>query len=76
MKSLKIMDIPISDAAEKIAAETVIPYPPGIPLLLQGEIITQDKLESLKKLIQDQAKIQGGSMLKQNKLKVFSEVKI
>ena len=74
MKNLEIIDIPISESINRVAAETVIPYPPGIPLLLQGEKITQDKVENLKRLIQDQAKFQGGSMLKQHKLKVFSEV--
>jgi arginine/lysine/ornithine decarboxylase len=74
MKKLEIIDIPISESVNRVAAETVIPYPPGIPLLLQGEKITQDKVENLKRLIQDQAKFQGGSMLKQHKLKVFSEV--
>jgi arginine/lysine/ornithine decarboxylase len=74
MKNLEIIDIPISESVNRVAAETVIPYPPGIPLLLQGEKITQDKVENLKRLIQGQAKFQGGSMLKQHKLKVFSEV--
>jgi arginine/lysine/ornithine decarboxylase len=71
MKNLEIIDIPISEAAERVAAEMVIPYPPGIPLLLEGERITLDKVESLKRLVNDQAKFQGGSLLKQNKLKVF-----
>jgi arginine/lysine/ornithine decarboxylase len=76
MKSLEMIDIPISEAVNRVAAETVIPYPPGIPLLLQGEKITQAKVENLKRLIQAQAKFQGGSVLKQNKLKVFTEVYI
>jgi arginine/lysine/ornithine decarboxylase len=71
MKSLEIVEIPISESVNKVAAETVIPYPPGIPLLLQGEKITHDKVENLVQLIQTQAKFQGGSLLKQNKLKVF-----
>jgi arginine/lysine/ornithine decarboxylase len=71
MKYLKIMDIPISEAADRVAAEEVIPYPPGIPLLLQGEKITREKLDSLKTLLDSQAKFQGGSLLKQNRLKVF-----
>lgn len=76
MKSLEMIDIPISEAVNRVAAETVIPYPPGIPLLLQGEKITQAKVENLKRLLQDQAKFQGGSVLKQNMLKVFMEVYI
>lgn len=73
MKKLKIMEIPISEAEGMVAAENVIPYPPGVPLLLEGEIITLDKLESLCRLLDNQAKFQGGSLLKHNQLKVFSE---
>ena len=65
----------ISEAAEMVAAETIIPYPSGIPLLLQGEKITQDKLEGLKRLINNEVKFQGGSSLKQNKIKVFDTKK-
>jgi arginine/lysine/ornithine decarboxylase len=71
MKNFEKMDILLSESAEMVAAETIIPYPPGIPLLLQGEKITQDKLEGLIRLINDQAKFQGGSNLKQYKIKVF-----
>lgn len=74
MKNLEMIEIPILDAAGRVAAETIIPYPPGIPLLLQGEEVSHDKLESLQRLISTQAKFQGGSLLKQNKIKVFSEV--
>ncbi len=71
MNKRKEENIFISEASGKIAAETVIPYPPGIPLLLKGELITEDKLERLKQLIADNARFQGGSLLKQNMLKVF-----
>ncbi|MCQ6281846.1 aminotransferase class I/II-fold pyridoxal phosphate-dependent enzyme [Bacillus sp. EB600] len=71
MKNFEVIDISLSEAAGMVAAEMIIPYPPGIPLLLQGEKITQDRLEGLIRLINDQAKFQGGSSLKQNKIKVF-----
>lgn len=74
MKGLESMEIPISKSVNRVAAETIIPYPPGIPLLLQGEKITQDKVKSLIQLIQTKSKFQGGSLLKQNMVKVFSEV--
>jgi arginine/lysine/ornithine decarboxylase len=75
MRNLHTIDISISEAVGKIAAETVIPYPPGIPLLLQGEKITEDKLENVKQLLNNQAKLQGGLTLKQNKIKVFLDTK-
>ncbi len=42
--------IKIENATGLIAAETIIPYPPGIPLLVPGEIITQEVSDYLKKI--------------------------
>jgi arginine/lysine/ornithine decarboxylase len=71
MNKRKAVNIIITEAAGKIAAETVIPYPPGIPLLLKGERITGERIEILKRLIADHARFQGGSVLDQKMLKVF-----
>jgi arginine/lysine/ornithine decarboxylase len=40
--------IPLDQAAGEISAELVIPYPPGIPVLAPGDVITVEKLEYLK----------------------------
>lgn len=40
--------IPLEQAAGEISAELVIPYPPGIPVLAPGDVITVEKLEYLK----------------------------
>ncbi len=40
--------VPLAQAAGMVAAEAVIPYPPGIPVLLPGEIISAVKLECLR----------------------------
>lgn len=40
--------IPLAQAAGEISAELVIPYPPGIPVLAPGDVITVEKLEYLK----------------------------
>jgi len=42
-------------AAGRISAELVAPYPPGIPVLAPGEVITRDALAALRA-----AKAQGG----------------
>ena len=34
-----------------MAAASIIPYPPGIPLLLAGERVTESHLKSLKSLL-------------------------
>jgi len=42
-------------AVDRISAELVAPYPPGIPVLAPGEVITADALAALR-----EAKAQGG----------------
>jgi len=39
--------IPLEHAAGEISAELVIPYPPGIPVLAPGDVITVEKLDYL-----------------------------
>ncbi|MBR7554276.1 aminotransferase class I/II-fold pyridoxal phosphate-dependent enzyme [Allobacillus sp. GCM10007491] len=39
--------VPWSKAVERLAAETITPYPPGIPLILRGERIREKDLEVL-----------------------------
>jgi arginine/lysine/ornithine decarboxylase len=66
-------EVPISKAEGKVCAETVIPYPPGIPLLLRGELITKGKIMHLNRLVRDGSRFHGGSLLDQGLLKVFIE---
>jgi arginine/lysine/ornithine decarboxylase len=39
--------IPLAEASGEISTELVIPYPPGIPVLAPGEVITDEKLTYL-----------------------------
>lgn len=41
-----------------IEAEAVIPYPPGIPVILKGERITTEHIEILEQLIERDINIQ------------------
>ncbi|MCO1576290.1 ornithine decarboxylase [Crossiella sp. SN42] len=41
-------DVPAEQAAGRIAAETISPYPPGVPAVLPGERITQDVVDYLR----------------------------
>ena len=63
--------ISLSDACGSIAAETIIPYPPGIPLIQKGEIITYDMIRTCINLLDQGAKIQGGIYLDQQEIQVF-----
>jgi arginine decarboxylase len=42
--------IPIAQAAGHISAETLCPYPPGIPITLPGERITSEQIEFLQQI--------------------------
>jgi arginine/lysine/ornithine decarboxylase len=39
--------IPLGEASGEISTELVIPYPPGIPVLAPGEVITTEKVDYL-----------------------------
>ncbi len=40
--------VPLAEAVGKVSAELVIPYPPGIPVLAPGDVISPDKVEYLQ----------------------------
>ncbi|MBD2570097.1 aminotransferase class I/II-fold pyridoxal phosphate-dependent enzyme [Anabaena lutea] len=42
--------LPLEKTQERICAEIICPYPPGIPVLMPGEIITQSALEYLQQI--------------------------
>lgn len=72
MEKLTQKEVRIEKALNLVCAETVIPYPPGIPLLLKGETITIDKLNQLNRLLQSGARFQGSSSVKEGWIKIFS----
>ncbi|PPS45974.1 aminotransferase class I/II-fold pyridoxal phosphate-dependent enzyme [Chroococcidiopsis sp. TS-821] len=43
--------VPISQASDRICAELVCPYPPGIPVLMPGEIINRQALDYLQQIL-------------------------
>jgi arginine decarboxylase len=45
------LSISIDDAVGKISAESICPYPPGIPVLIPGEIITSEALDYLRSIL-------------------------
>lgn len=44
-------EVPFSQAEGRICAERIIPYPPGVPLILPGERISKEILNSLQTLL-------------------------
>ncbi len=51
--------IPLQEAGGKICASTVSAFPPCVPILLPGEVITEDKIEYLHSLKENHATITG-----------------
>lgn len=43
--------VPIAQAADRVCVELICPYPPGIPVLLPGEMITPDALDYLQQVL-------------------------
>ena len=73
MDNFESMDVPIAEAVGFVCAETIIPYPPGIPLLLKGEEITNERINQLQRLLEAGARFQGGSLLTLGKVKVLKK---
>lgn len=67
----KVEIIPLSEATGRVCAESIIPYPPGIPLLLPGELIKSEDIKQIHNLLEAGSRFQGGENIKQHNLKVF-----
>jgi arginine decarboxylase len=51
--------IPLEESAGRMAGEWIVPYPPGIPEIFPGELITEAVVERLKSWRRQGALIQG-----------------
>jgi len=67
----KVKIIPLSEAIGRVCAESIIPYPPGIPLLLPGELIKREDIKQILNLLEAGSRFQGGENIMQHNLKVF-----
>lgn len=43
----------IDQCLGKIAYESIVPYPPGIPLINPGEVVTKEAIDQLKKMVSE-----------------------
>ena len=57
-------EIPVKDAFGRISAETITPYPPGIPVLLPGERIGEKEVRLLQDLFQGSGILKSASKSK------------
>ncbi|WP_377559102.1 aminotransferase class I/II-fold pyridoxal phosphate-dependent enzyme [Ornithinibacillus salinisoli] len=58
MNKQKTNKVTLSEAVGCIAAESIIPYPPGIPLIVKGEKIQETHISQINQLIEQGATIQ------------------
>ncbi|WP_047980695.1 aminotransferase class I/II-fold pyridoxal phosphate-dependent enzyme [Ornithinibacillus contaminans] len=58
MHRLRTKTVLIEHAKDQVAAEAIIPYPPGIPVILKGERITEEQIRLIQHLIQQGATFQ------------------
>ena len=63
----------VEESIGEIAAERVTPYPPGIPLLVPGERITEAIVQQIQYLIESGARFQGNRDIYQGKITVFEK---
>ncbi|MEC1719975.1 aminotransferase class I/II-fold pyridoxal phosphate-dependent enzyme [Schinkia azotoformans] len=71
MKKFKKERVPLLQTKDHIAAVSVIPYPPGIPLILEGEKITNSHINQLLELLNAGAYLQNHRDILENGLEVF-----
>lgn len=62
--------LPLAQTNKRICAEIVCPYPPGIPVLMPGEVITKSVLEYLQQIQAMGASISGCNDISLKTLKV------
>ncbi|MDD2497717.1 MAG: aminotransferase class I/II-fold pyridoxal phosphate-dependent enzyme [Desulfitobacteriaceae bacterium] len=55
----KTKAVPFEESAGEISAEGIMAYPPGIPLICPGEKITQEIVDYVRILKQENAELQG-----------------
>lgn len=65
--------IPIKEAAGYISADQIMIYPPGIPLLVPGEVITEEIIKEYTRLIRQGNKVIGTLQKKDIRIKVIKE---
>lgn len=63
--------IPLQEAIGRICADMVIPYPPGIPVLMYGEKITKEHVQYIHELQETGARFQGSVHIQEKHICVY-----
>ncbi|MGZ4135730.1 MAG: aminotransferase class I/II-fold pyridoxal phosphate-dependent enzyme [Tumebacillaceae bacterium] len=51
--------VPLKEAAGRIIAEFIMVYPPGIPIVMPGEVVTEDNIEYIIAHVKEGLPVQG-----------------
>ena len=70
------ISIPLEDSVGLISAEFLMAYPPGIPILCPGEIITQEIVDYVGALKAAKLFVQGTEDPEVNNIKIVSDLQI
>lgn len=46
--NIKKVECKLEDSANKVCGQAIVPYPPGIPLIMPGEVITKDIIDIIE----------------------------
>ncbi|ANE47417.1 arginine decarboxylase [Paenibacillus swuensis] len=65
--------IPFTESADRIIAEFIYVYPPGIPILLPGEVISQENIDYIMEHVQVGLPVKGPEDRSIQNIKVISE---
>jgi arginine decarboxylase len=63
--------VPLSEARDHVCAEQVIPYPPGIPLLMPGEVLSAEMIDYVQYLLRQHIKIVGPQDLQMKTVRII-----
>lgn len=70
------VSIPLADSIGQISAEFAMAYPPGIPVICPGEIITREIVNYIKAMKDAELYVQGTEDPEVNNIKVVSDLQI
>lgn len=51
--------VPLDESVGRIAKEALVPYPPGVPLLMPGELVEGEHVEMLRELLKSGGRCHG-----------------
>ncbi len=71
LKKCKKVLVDLEAAVGHYSAEAIIPYPPGIPLIVIGEKVTAELIETIRLLLEVGVNIQGDNQIKKGKINIF-----